>query len=262
MKGFYIEITNNLLESKHYKNMGEAIWLYMWFLDRMTSVSESGIGKVLNGSVITHAIVTQDLPMSRSTYTRYVSRLKQSGYIKVSQTQTGLIVSITKAKKTFGRSVKNDAPKINRSGASNMTQQMRQNRTSDASNMTRVYKETYIQNNNTDNNNVDLQKQVRLVYSFFIQQFNKNPNKYKLSKQRVLKIKARLKDAGEEMLMSAIQNTASSGWHRGDNDRGWEADLDFIIRSYEQVEKLANMGSKAAVNGAIPLTEEEKRKYA
>ncbi len=107
------------------------------------------------------------------------------------------------------------------------------------------------------NTYVEVQKNIRLVYDFFIEQFNKNPNLYKLSKNRSLKIKARLNDAGDEMLMNAIRNTAKSGWHRGDNDRGWQADLDFIIKSYEQVEKLANM-----LNYERETTRKDLEKYA
>lgn len=77
------------------------------------------------------------------------------------------------------------------------------------------------------------------VYDLFIKLFDKNPNTYKLTDKRKLKIKARLKDAGYEMLAKAIENTSKSEFHRGDNDRGWTADLDYITRSYENVEKLA-----------------------
>ena len=58
------------------------------------------------------------------------------------------------------------------------------------------------------------------------------------------KIKIRLKEVGAKILKQAIENTSKSSFHLGDNDRGWEADLDFIIRSYEQVERLANMKPK------------------
>lgn len=77
------------------------------------------------------------------------------------------------------------------------------------------------------------------VYDHFIERFNKNPNTYKLTDKRKLKIRSRLKDAGIDMLIKAIDTVADSAWHMGDNDRGWTADLDYIIRSYEQVERFA-----------------------
>ena len=64
----------------------------------------------------------------------------------------------------------------------------------------------------------------------------------KLTDKRKQKIRARLKDAGMDMLLKAITNTSQSAFHTGDNDRGWSADLDYIVRSYEHVEKLANIG--------------------
>jgi len=80
---------------------------------------------------------------------------------------------------------------------------------------------------------------IRRVYNRFIEKFGKNPNQYKLSDARKKKLKVRLNDAGEEMLLQAVDNLSESEFHRGDNDRGWEADLDFLIKSYEQVEKWA-----------------------
>jgi len=100
--------------------------------------------------------------------------------------------------------------------------------------------------NRDENNYVEIQR----IYDFFISSFKKNTNQYKLTPLRRQKIKKRLEDAGKEMLKRAIANTAASPFHRGKNDRGWQADLDFIIRSYEQVEKLANM--------QVPKKEEEK----
>lgn len=92
-----------------------------------------------------------------------------------------------------------------------------------------------------NSNTVELQKQIRQVYDFYIKKFGKSEGKYKLTDKRKAKIRARLRDAGLDMLIKAIDNTSSSNFHRGDNERGWEADLDFIVRSYEQLEKLSTI---------------------
>lgn len=92
-----------------------------------------------------------------------------------------------------------------------------------------------------ESNKVELQEQVRQAYDFYVEKFVKDTSKYKLTDKRKAKIRARVKDAGLDMLKKAIDNTSTSNFHRGDNERGWEADLDFIVRSYEQVEKLATM---------------------
>ncbi len=101
---------------------------------------------------------------------------------------------------------------------------------------------------------------IQEIYDLFIKCFEKNTKQYKLTPLRKQKIKCRLEDAGEEMLRLAITNTSKSAWHRGDNDRKWEADFDFIIRSYEQVEKLANMNVRESNKGkVIDMTEDEYR---
>lgn len=86
--------------------------------------------------------------------------------------------------------------------------------------------------------------EVQRTYDLFIEKFGKNPNTFKLTPKRQKKIKSRLKDCGETMIRKAIENTAKSEFYRGENERGWKADLDFILRSYEQVERLANMESE------------------
>ena len=103
-----------------------------------------------------------------------------------------------------------------------------------------------ITNNKTNNKEIkkesdEVAVEVQRTYDLFIEKFDKNPNTFKLTPKRQKKIKARLKDCGETMLRQAIENTAKNEFYRGKNDRGWKADLDFIIRSYEQVERLANI---------------------
>lgn len=107
MKGFFIEIKNNLLEKKHIENMDNAVWLYMWCLDKMTSISEEGIGKILGGKPIKFKEVIEELGISHRTYTRWVERLKKFGYINTIQAPYGLIISVNKAVKVFNRVAKN-----------------------------------------------------------------------------------------------------------------------------------------------------------
>ena len=83
--------------------MGEAVWLYMWCLDKMTSVDENGIGKVLGGSPIKYKQINDDLGISSHGYSKWVNRLKNLGYLNVKRTPYGLILSINKAYKEFGK---------------------------------------------------------------------------------------------------------------------------------------------------------------
>jgi hypothetical protein len=105
-------------------------------------------------------------------------------------------------------------------------------------------KDTLNKNNNASNDTAESSKQIQHVYDYFIKQFDSNPAQYRLTPKRKTKIKARLKDCGQETLTKAIDNVAASGFYRGDNDRNWKADLDFITRSYEQVEKLSQLDTK------------------
>jgi hypothetical protein len=90
---------------------------------------------------------------------------------------------------------------------------------------------------------VEINAQMRQVYDHFVVVFDRNPNTYKLTDKRKQKLRARLRDAGYEMLTAAIDHVGSEPFYRGDNDRGWQADLDFIIRSYEQVERFGTRRS-------------------
>ena len=115
-------------------------------------------------------------------------------------------------------------------------------------------KEERIKNNIKSNSN-----EVRRVYDFYIEKFSVNENAFKLTPARSAKINARLRDSGIEMLLEAILRTSESDFHRGVNDRGWRANLDFIIRSYEQVEKLSTMAvSKQMSEDELFKIEQEK----
>jgi hypothetical protein len=109
MKGFGIEIKNNLLDPKHLKNMGMSVWLYMWMIDKMTSIGENGIGKVLGGKPIKYKEIKDELNIGRITYVRWVATLRKFGYINVLRTPCGIVFTVNKAFKRFkGRCIMND----------------------------------------------------------------------------------------------------------------------------------------------------------
>lgn len=103
MKGFYIYVKNDLLEPKHYENMGKAVWLYLWLLDKMTSVNENGVGKVLGGRPIVYEEIKEGLGIPQRNYQRYVATLRQYGYINTIRTSRGFVITVTKANKVFGQ---------------------------------------------------------------------------------------------------------------------------------------------------------------
>jgi len=101
MKGFGIYVKNDLLDVKHHKAMGASVWLYLWLLDKMTSVSDEGVGKVLGGKPIKYSEVTEELDLTERTYQRYIKQLRSAGYINTTKTMYGLIISVNKAEKIF-----------------------------------------------------------------------------------------------------------------------------------------------------------------
>lgn len=111
MKGFGIEIKNELLDPIHVDKMGVSVWLYFWFLDKMTSISEEGVGLVLGGKPIIYAEVQAEMGITESTYGRWVSILKRGKYINITRTPHGLRVSVNKAFKRFGKHT-NNSPAI------------------------------------------------------------------------------------------------------------------------------------------------------
>lgn len=116
MKGFGIEIKNNLLEPKHIKNMDVAVWLYMFLIDKITSINEKGEGIVLGGKPIKYKEIKDELGISQNTYTRWMDRLEEYPYIITTRTPYGICYKVLKAykriKKRFTKT--GDSPIIKR----------------------------------------------------------------------------------------------------------------------------------------------------
>lgn len=89
--------------------------------------------------------------------------------------------------------------------------------------------------------NVNSNPELERVYRHYLKLFGTTANRYKLTDKRKAKLRARLADCGADMICEAIDHARDDYWYNGDNQKGWKADLDFIIRSYENVEKLANL---------------------
>lgn len=125
--------------------------------------------------------------------------------------------------------------------------------------------DTYIYDNKEDNKDItplnpptggcvaqkdknDEKDEVDNIFNLWLSCFGLSERK--LTRGRVMKIKRRLKDCGKDQLELAIRNASQDYFYRGDNDRGWQADIDYICRSAEIVERLANMTPR----GERPMT--------
>ena len=103
MNGFYIEITNTLLSPEHCENMGVSVWLFMWYIDKITIINKDGKGKVLGGKPIKYDDIKKDLGITRKRYVMWLSSLRKGGYIETVRTPNGVSVSVIKAKKRFNK---------------------------------------------------------------------------------------------------------------------------------------------------------------
>ena len=101
MKGYYIEVTNNLLEKKHRKAMGTAVWEFMWFLDKITRIDDDGVGWVLGGKPINLDDIVAELGIHPVNVSKNLTKLEKAGYIHIIHAPYGMSVRVAKAKKRF-----------------------------------------------------------------------------------------------------------------------------------------------------------------
>jgi hypothetical protein len=87
----------------------------------------------------------------------------------------------------------------------------------------------------------------------FIEKFNTFfGTSYQVTKGRDEKIKARLENFTMDQILQALANLSRSPFHRGNNDRKWVADPDFLIRSDEMVDKWLNASTPSKPKRTIP----------
>jgi hypothetical protein len=78
-----------------------------------------------------------------------------------------------------------------------------------------------------------------------------------LDSQRRKWLGLRVRDHGEAAVFLAIGNLAASPFHCGDNDRGWKANIGWLLKSPENFLKALEMGATTPGSGTkAPTTEE------
>lgn len=99
MNGFYITISNGLIEGAGHRNrMGSAVWEFMWCIDRVTKIDSKGMGWVLGGKPIN----LKDIDLGHAnTISRNLNKLQAEGYIEIRRTPRGMVIKVCKAKKIF-----------------------------------------------------------------------------------------------------------------------------------------------------------------
>lgn len=111
MKGFGIYVKNDLLDPKHMtamqvSNKTTALWLYLWFLDKVTKIDPATqLGVVLGRKPISLEEITDSLQCDVKTARKMFHCLQEKGYIQTIRTPYGHQVYVTKAVKIFGNKV-------------------------------------------------------------------------------------------------------------------------------------------------------------
>jgi hypothetical protein len=86
--------------------------------------------------------------------------------------------------------------------------------------------------------NIITSDEVNQIIEFYNYIFQ---TKYRATPDRSKKIKLRLKTYTLDEIKTSIKNMKASKFHNGDNDRGWKATIDFIIRNDEKIDEFLNI---------------------
>lgn len=196
---------------KHRKNLPNLITVWVWLL---THANENGVVTFGRNQI------SQDTSIHPSSVERVISYLRAEMSDEVKYEANKLFSTLTILNWAKYQSKPNNEPKYKRST-------------------------TEVQPNTNKNKEVRIKKDISKVemqgiYDHYVKSFDKDSNRYKLSDNRKRLIKTRLKDTEYSMIIEAITNISQQTFYRGDNDRGWSASLEFILRNYEQVERFAN----------------------
>ena len=95
-------------------------------------------------------------------------------------------------------------------------------------------------NHSFNNNQITIKsssKEAEEIIDYFNNKFSRQ---YRLTPDRNKKIKLRLKSYSLDEIKKAIDNLKQSKFHNGENDRGWIATIDFIIRNDEKIDEFLN----------------------
>src|ERR1700687_3689492 len=91
-------VWNGILEPRHLKKIGIAIWEFLWLIDAITK-EQDGIGWVYGKSPFKIERIADDLGIGKSTVRRNLDRLKDGGYIVTERVKHGLVVGVVNSKK-------------------------------------------------------------------------------------------------------------------------------------------------------------------
>ncbi|MDQ0658793.1 hypothetical protein [Paenibacillus sp. W2I17] len=101
-------IYSGILEPDHYKNIGNAIWLFLWCISSTTKEieeEETVWGVVLGGKPMKLSEIAGYFGVNDKTVSRWMDALEQHQYINVTRAPRGLILKVRNSKKRSDRNV-------------------------------------------------------------------------------------------------------------------------------------------------------------
>jgi len=106
---------SGLLEPKHYKQIGSAIWLFLWCISSTTKEEErEGVtwGIVLGGKPVKSEEIAEKFGVNEKTVRRWIESLETHGYISVTRTSNGMTIEVRNSKKFADKNVRSDRTKM------------------------------------------------------------------------------------------------------------------------------------------------------
>jgi hypothetical protein len=106
---FRIPISNGIFE--HCPTIGDAIWYFMWLIDKTTKETVDGdgtgnfIGTVRGGMPCRDADAASTCGVSIKTVMRWRHKLAKAGFIETKRTPTGYSIKVYKSKKWVSKRV-------------------------------------------------------------------------------------------------------------------------------------------------------------
>lgn len=101
---------SGLLEHRHYKKIGSAIWLFLWCISSTTKeVERDGVtwGIILGNKPVKISDLEEEFGVSDRTIRSWIKTLEDNQYIRVTRAPYGLIFTVRNSKKFKNRSEEN-----------------------------------------------------------------------------------------------------------------------------------------------------------
>lgn len=98
----YFPVSSGLFSQKHMDGIGQAIWLFLWLIDKTTSeevAQGERWGVVLYGKPVTARQIAANLFVNERSARRYLTQLEAGGYIRLVKKSCGYVIQVRKSMK-------------------------------------------------------------------------------------------------------------------------------------------------------------------